>query len=100
VPRTKVAETRDVEPGAGLVVDAGGRTLALFNVDGAFYAVDNSCPHRGGPLGDGRLAGAIVTCPWHGYRFDVRTGRHQVNPTLSVPCYPVTVESGSLYVDL
>ena len=100
MPRTKVAETRDVEPGAGLVVDAGGRTLALFNVDGAFYAIDNSCPHRGGPLGDGPLAGAIVTCPWHGYRFDVTTGRHQVNPTIDVPCYPVTVESGSLYVDL
>jgi nitrite reductase/ring-hydroxylating ferredoxin subunit len=100
VARTKVAEARDVEPGAGLVVDAGGRTLALFNVGGRFYAIDNSCPHRGGPLGDGRLDDAIVTCPWHGYRYDVRTGAHQRDAAFNVPCFPVTVEGGAVYVDV
>jgi nitrite reductase (NADH) small subunit len=98
--RLKVAETTDLAPGAGLIVDAAGRSLALFNVDGVFCAIDNTCPHRGGPLGDGRLAGAIVTCPWHGYRYDVRTGRHQLNAAFSVPCYPVTVEGGGVYVDV
>jgi nitrite reductase (NADH) small subunit len=100
VARTKVAETKDIEPGSGLIVDAGGQTLALFNVDGRFYAIDNSCPHRGGPLGDGQLDDAIVTCPWHGYRYDVRTGAHQPDASFNVPCYPVTVEAGSVYVDV
>jgi nitrite reductase (NADH) small subunit len=95
-----VARTRDIEPGAGAIVDVGGRRLALFNVEGVFYAIDNSCPHRGGPLGEGDLVGAVVTCPWHGYRYDVRTGVHQVNSSFKVPCYPVTVEDGAVFVDV
>lgn len=98
--RTKVVETRDLPPGTGTSVDAGGRTLALFNVDGALYAVDNTCPHRGGPLGEGDLDGAVVTCPWHGRRYDVTTGAHDGNPSLRLACYPVTVEDGVAYVDL
>ena len=98
--RMRIANTSDVERGAGKVVHAGGRTLALFNVDDEFYAIDNSCAHRGGPLGDGRLNGTIVTCPWHGYRYDVRTGAHQLDASFSVTCYPVTVEGGAVYVDL
>ena len=76
------------------------RTLALFNVDGTLYAVDNTCPHRGGPLGEGDLDGAIVTCPWHGWRYDVTTGTRDGNPAVRVACYPVTVEAGVAYVDL
>jgi nitrite reductase/ring-hydroxylating ferredoxin subunit len=49
--------------------------VAVFNVGGEFYAIDNSCPHRGGPLGEGELEDCIVTCPWHEFRFDVRTGK-------------------------
>ena len=97
--RTRVGETRDITAGSGRIVEAGGRPVAVFNVDGAFYAIDNESPHRGGPLGDGRLAGAVVTCPWHGYRYDVRTGAHQLNAAFHVPCYPVTVEGGVVYVD-
>jgi len=66
VARTKIAETKDLPPGSGTIVEAGGRTLALFNVDGTFYAIDNTCLHRGGPLGEGDLDDTIVTCPWHG----------------------------------
>ena len=95
-----VARTTDIEPGAGAVVDVGGRRLAVFNVEGVFYAIDNSCPHRGGPLGEGDLVGAVVRCPWHGYRYDVRTGVHQVNASFKVPCYPVTVEDGAVFVDV
>ena len=87
-------------PGAGTTVDAAGRTLGLFNVDGALYAVDNTCPHRGGPLGEGDLEGAIVTCPWHGWRYDVTTGTRDGDPVVRVACYPVTVEDGAAYVDL
>jgi len=100
VARTKIAETKDLPPGSGTIVEAGGRTLALFNVDGTFYAIDNTCLHRGGPLGEGDLDDTIVTCPWHGWRYDVTTGVHEENASLRVPCHPVTVEGGAAYVDL
>ena len=74
--RVRIAQTGDVPAGEGRVIEAHGHTLALFNVDGAFYAVDNGCPHRGGPLGDGDLEGTFVACPWHGWRWDVTSGRN------------------------
>ena len=98
--KTKIAETRDVEPGQGKVIEAEGKTLALFNCDGAFYAIDNTCRHRGGPLGEGELDGSIVTCPWHGWRYDVSTGANAMNPSITVACYTVTVEGGAVFVDL
>jgi nitrite reductase (NADH) small subunit len=97
---TKVAETSDIEPGQGKVVEAEGKALALFNCDGRFYAIDNTCIHRGGPLGEGELAGTIVTCPWHGWQWDVTTGANAMNPGMRVGCYRVTVEGSSVLVDL
>jgi 3-phenylpropionate/trans-cinnamate dioxygenase ferredoxin component len=70
----KVAKTGDIAPGEGKGVDVGERRIALFNVDGTFYAIDDTCTHRGGPLSDGMVLGNEVTCPWHGAVFDVRTG--------------------------
>jgi nitrite reductase/ring-hydroxylating ferredoxin subunit len=70
----KVAETKEVAPGTGKVVGAEGRSIALFNVAGTFYAIDNNCTHEGGPLGEGALVGEVVTCPWHNTEFNVRTG--------------------------
>ena len=67
---------------------------------GRSTAVDNTCAHRGGPLGQGDLDGAVVTCPWHGWRYDVRTGLHDGSPPVRVACYPVTVENGTVYVDV
>jgi nitrite reductase (NADH) small subunit len=96
----KIAITSEIAPGQGCVVEVAGRTLALFNVDGRFYAVDNTCPHRGGPLGDGELDGAIVQCPWHGWRWDVTTGANVNNPAVRVACVPVTVRDGAVLVDV
>ena len=98
--REKIASVADVPPGAGRVVHARGRSLALFNVDGAFYAIDNTCRHRGGPLGDGELDGRVVTCPWHGWRWDVTTGANVNNPAVNVACFPVSVDAGDVFVDL
>ena len=70
----KVAEAKEVAPGTGKVVGAEGRSIALFNVAGAFHAIDNTCNHQGGPLGEGELSGEVVTCPWHNTEFNVRTG--------------------------
>ncbi len=79
---------------------AGERVVALFNVDGELYALDGVCPHQGGPLGKGCLVGAVVTCPWHGWQFDVRTGRHQVSPTIAQPRLPVRIEGDFVLVDI
>ena len=98
--RVSVGKAGDLLPGEGRVIDAGGKTLALFNVDGSYYAIDNTCSHRGGPLGEGDLDGRVVTCPWHGWRWDVTTGANANNPAVRVACFPVTVEGGEILVEV
>jgi nitrite reductase/ring-hydroxylating ferredoxin subunit len=98
--RVRVGRSSDVPAGEGRVVEAGGRSLALFNVDGAYYALDNSCAHRGGPLGEGELNGTVVTCPWHGWRWDVKTGANANNPAVKMACFPVSVEAGDVFVEI
>lgn len=101
MPLVTVAKTADVKPGQGLIAEAGGRSLAVFNVDGKFHVIDNTCCHRGGPLGDGELDGTVVTCPWHGWQYDVTTGRCIApSPNASVPAYPVTVDGGEIKIEL
>ncbi len=99
--QVKVAAVADVVSGTGKVVEAGGKAIALFNVDGRFYALENGCTHVGGPLGRGRLAGNVVTCPLHGSRFDVTSG-NVVGPPARRPVqtYPVQVRDGSIFVDV
>lgn len=77
-------------PGQRKLIRAKGKEIALFNIDGAFYAIDNRCPHSTGPLIKGRLFGALLTCPWHGSQFEVTTGRCQSGPAeTGVLSYPV-----------
>ena len=91
----KVAETKDIPPGTAVAVDLEGRAVALFNVDGRLYAIDDTCTHRGGPLSEGELDGTVVTCPLHGARFDVTTGEVLGPPaTKRVARYDVRVEGG------
>jgi 3-phenylpropionate/trans-cinnamate dioxygenase ferredoxin component len=98
--RTKVAEAAEMADGQARVVEVDGRSIAVFNVGGKFYAIDNLCPHRGGPLGEGDVEGTIVVCPWHAWRWDVTTGSNANNPAVRVACYPVTVEQGGVFVAL
>ena len=72
----------------------------LSGVSGTVYAVDNACPHRGGPLGEGELQGRVLTCPWHGWRWDVTTGASANTPGLRVGCVPVTPAGTDLLVTL
>ena len=91
----------DLEPGTSLSIELeGGHGVALFNVEGEIFALDNTCPHAGGPLGDGTLDGEVVECPWHGWKFNVRTGHRVKNPAEEwrVPSYPVRVENGFIQV--
>jgi nitrite reductase/ring-hydroxylating ferredoxin subunit len=98
--RARVARVGEIPEGQGRVVDVEGRTLALFNVGGTLYAIDNSCPHRGGPLGEGDVDGHIVLCPWHAWRWDVRTGNNANNPAVKVACYPVSVDGDTVFVEV
>lgn len=97
----KVAQTSDLSPGIGKVVQADGRSIALFNVEGTFYAIDNTCTHRGGPLGDGDLSGDTVECPWHGAHFNVKTGAVIGPPArIGVRSYPVKLEGNDVLVEV
>jgi nitrite reductase (NADH) small subunit/3-phenylpropionate/trans-cinnamate dioxygenase ferredoxin subunit len=102
MPKTvKVARVHDLSPGSGTTVDADGQRIALFNVEGTFYAIDDTCPHRGGPLGEGELHGAIVTCPWHGAAFDVQTGAVTAPPARAgVRSFRVSVDGNDVLVEL
>ncbi|TLY25929.1 MAG: Rieske 2Fe-2S domain-containing protein [Nitrospirae bacterium] len=95
-----VAKVADLEPGACLSVEAGGVGVALFNVNGMIYALENTCPHAGGPLGEGTLAGEVVECPWHGWRYNVRTGEKLGNPEIKVTCYQVQVTGDLIQVSV
>jgi nitrite reductase/ring-hydroxylating ferredoxin subunit len=78
-----------------------GQEFALFHIEGALYAVANACPHSTGPLVEGRLAGKIVTCPWHGAQFDLSTGECCSGPaTKDVATYPVHIKDGTIYVEI
>jgi nitrite reductase/ring-hydroxylating ferredoxin subunit len=72
----------------------------LYNVDGRFHALDGICPHAGGPLGQGELNATIVTCPWHGWPFDVTTGKHCLTENIVQTSYPVEIEAGEVFVEL
>ena len=78
------ANRDELRTGECKAVSIGPHTVALCNVNGEFYAMDNTCPHRGGPLGDGTLAGPVITCPWHGWQFDVMTGQNRANAGCSI----------------
>ena len=96
----RVAAVADCPPGECRELVAGDRMVALFHVEGRFYALDGVCPHQGGPLGKGALAGHVVTCPWHGWQFDVRDGQHQFSPTVQQPSLAVKIEHDDVYVDV
>jgi len=98
--RVRIAAVGDVPVGEGRVVEAQGKELALFNVDGTYYVMDNMCVHRGGPLGEGDLDGLVISCPWHAWRWDLTTGANVNNPAVKLSCYAVTEEGGSVFVEV
>ncbi|HEV8602169.1 MAG TPA: Rieske 2Fe-2S domain-containing protein [Gaiellaceae bacterium] len=93
-----VARVEDLPPGTIAAVEADGETIALANVEGSFYATQGACLHLKGPLGDGRLEGPVLTCPWHGWQYDVRTGKNEFDRALELRTYEVRVEDGEVKV--
>jgi nitrite reductase (NADH) small subunit len=111
--RVAVLAAADLPPGSHATVEAFDTTIALFNVGGVIHAVNNSCPHHGGPLCHGRVGGhllpsapyehvwsdePVVTCPWHGWQFDLRTGGALFDPEVGVPAYRAVVADGTIYL--
>jgi nitrite reductase/ring-hydroxylating ferredoxin subunit len=114
----------EIPPGGRKIVEVGGRSIGVFNLEGEFFALLNRCPHQGGALCEGKLWGVltasvpgafeyeqqreILTCPWHGWEFSVRTGRSWCDPVglrvrtyeVSVETYPVTVEGAQVLVEI
>ena len=95
-----VAAAADCPPGASIERVAGERMVAVANVGGTLHAIDGLCPHQGGPLGTGMLCGEVLTCPWHGWQFDVTTGRHRLSATVRQPVHGVKTEGGRILVRL
>ncbi len=96
----KVAETKDISVGTGILVELEGERIALFNENGTFYAIGDVCTHSGGPLSEGDLDGDVVTCPWHAAQFDVKTGAVMSPPASDpVPTYRVKVEGGDILIE-
>jgi len=78
----------------------GDKTICVANVNGEFTAMDNVCLHRGGPLGQGMIAGNKVVCPWHGWEWNVKTGEATQNPSMKVAVYPLKIENGDLMIEI
>ncbi len=97
---TKAIGLNDVPPGKSRMVNLGGQDIALFNVDGKVYAIENTCLHRGGPLAEGFLDGSVVTCPWHGWQYDVTSGQCPGRPDTKVRSFPVKIEGGDVLIEI
>lgn len=96
----RVAATSEIPAGQGKTFEVGGRKIAVFNIGGAFHAIDDTCKHRGGPLGEGEVDGTTVTCPWHGWSYDVTTGECVDDAECAVDRFPVKVESDDVLVEI
>jgi len=97
----KVATTGELAPGQAKKVELEGKTIALLNLEGSYHAIDDTCPHRGGPLSQGLIEGEVVTCPWHGSKFRVKTGEVLTPPARTgVSSYPVRVEGSDIEVEI
>ena len=96
----EVAPAADIAEGrAKIAILPGGDRVAVFRHEGMLSAISNACAHQNGPLGEGRILDCLVTCPWHGFQYDVRTGRSPAPFTETVPTYRVKLDDGTVFVD-
>lgn len=96
----RTVKVDEVPPGTIRELQVEGKAIALANVGGKFYAINNVCLHRGGPLGQGSLEDKNVICPWHAWQYDVTTGRMLQNPAVGVDCYPTEVRGQDVFVEV
>jgi len=100
MPFVRAVKIDEVPAGTVRALQVEGKEIALANVGGHFYAINNTCLHEGGPLGEGSLEGKTITCPWHLWEYDVTTGKLLENPNVGVACYPTEVRGQEVFVDV
>ena len=93
-----VGNAAEIPSGQGKIFEVKGNQVAVWNVNGNYYAFQNVCPHRGGPVGEGELEGTVITCPWHGWSFDVTTCASPINPSAKLTRYDVKVEDNQIKI--
>jgi nitrite reductase (NADH) small subunit len=93
-----VAPVDDIPNGERKIVKVGNITIGVFHHEGQWYAIRNSCLHRGGPVATGELANGTITCPWHGYEYNITTGELLADPSARLPMYPVAVQKGEVFI--
>ena len=96
----KVAEKKDLPAGKAIAVDVHGKQIAIFNVNGQYYAIDDTCTHAGGTLSEGEVEGTVVTCPWHGATFNITNGAVLSDPAPEgVKSYKVHIEGEDIKIE-
>ncbi|HLD88703.1 MAG TPA: Rieske 2Fe-2S domain-containing protein [Candidatus Nanoarchaeia archaeon] len=95
----EVAKKSEIKEGQRKLVEINGKSIAVFLLDGEYYAVHNHCLHKGGPVCEGELNGEIISCPWHGWRYNVKTGINAVNPNLKLEIFPVKVDGDKIMIE-
>jgi len=95
----RAARKDEIPTGAIREFQVDGLTVAIANVADKFYAINNTCLHRGGPLAQGELHGMVVTCPWHGWQYDVTSGKLVTNQSIGVKTYVIEVRGEDLWID-
>ena len=96
----KMATLEQIPPGQALEIEYEGRIYAIFNIGGKLHAIDGVCPHQGGPLADGALEGTCVACPWHGWQFDVSSGKSPLGPKIKQTVFEVKLEGEDVLVSV
>lgn len=97
---TDIAEANELPEGGRLCTTVEGKSLVVLNVAGTPYAIANQCPHAGRPLEEGEVQGVVITCPYHGYAYNLKNGKNLDHPEFEppVPTYPVRIEGGKVQV--
>lgn len=95
-----IAKTADIPENEGRAFPMGDRMIAVFQVEGKFYAMDDFCPHQGASLSAGWIHDGCVACPWHAWRFQLTDGTWMDNPKIKTETYPVTIQGDDIFVEL
>ncbi|MEZ4703784.1 MAG: Rieske 2Fe-2S domain-containing protein [Bdellovibrionota bacterium] len=96
--KIRIASTSDVEVGKGKAIMIKGKEIALFRTDQGYFACENSCLHQGAPLDQGDLDGCFVSCPWHAWKFDLRSGEFVSDPAFSIKTYALEIQDQDIYL--
>lgn len=96
----KVTTLNELQPGNAKTCTVAGKEYGVYNVDGKIYATENTCYHQGAPLGDGRLEGTTITCPWHSWKYDVTNGKCTRDESILIKTFPAKVESDDVLIEI